>query len=298
MNLQEYQISQDVIDFCKLHNRLYDHAFNAKNYLYLLEMLDGEQYEMSRRYFSCCYTIVHNSLIESLQLNIIRLYDLSSPSMETLLNLAQKVYHQQDKNTIIFNEYQHTCYDENFGQINIPYTYFISTFDRESKHLIDKIQQADNEIIDEKRWAEILEHKWIQHEPKTQCSAKELLIHLQKIIISKKDVIQRLKEQRNNLLIHNDPEYLDETKERELHQQYPLYKKDIKDLTLIAFNSIMWLERMLNKDNLPSGLSIPKGTQYHNQRDVEYLLNLIQAEVDKQEKESHKLEEELRGNPK
>lgn len=293
------EITQDIIDFCNLHNRLYEHAFNAKNYLYVLEKFENKKYKISVRYFSCFYNIVRNSLIEALMLNIIRLYDLSSPSMETLLNWAQKIYYQQGKDTIVFNEYQHTCNDECFGQLNIPYTYFINTFDREANHFTDKIQEADNEILDEKRWAEILGYEWIQHDPKIQITAKDLLVHLQKIVRSKSGLIQCLKEQRNNLLIHNDKTYLDSEKEYELqHVTYPLSKKDIKDLTIIAFNSIMWLERMLNKDNLPSKLSTYKGTQYHNQRDIEYLLNLIQTEVDKQEEESHRLEEELRGNPK
>lgn len=286
--------SQDIINFCNLHNRLYEHAFNAKNYLYMLEKIDEKQYQPSARMFSCCYTIFRNALIEALTLNLIRIYDLSSPSLTNLLNWAQKIYH--DKNQFsLFNEYQHTYYDKDCTQINIPYTYFIETFDKNAKKLIDKIKNAELEIMDEQRWAKILEYEWLEHKPKMEVTANDLLVHLQEIIASKNCVIQNLKEQRNNLLIHNDQEYLDSQKEKELEATYPLYKTDMKDLTIIAFNTIMWLERIINKNDLPQDLSTPKGTQYSNQRDIDYVFNLVKNEVDIMEKKSEELEKELRG---
>ena len=276
-------------DFIDLLDLLHGYAFHANLYLYFLEQFDNEKYHHMFQRFPCTYVTLRNALIESIWLNLMRIYDRSTDhgwNIGVLLDMACDMCNSEHEYNGIFKEYKEHIKENQKDEIpafDVKYTYFIRTFDKLPPTLKNKINDAENEreFINK-----LLNGKnSLKERPlEVKLTATELINHLAMLIDSQNKKIKNLNERRNKLFAHNDKNFLNDTNRQEFAKKHKLFTDDIQDLATIALRILMCVDTVINKDHIPEEQRVYKASHYGNQDDIIYVLDLLKKASDEEEK--------------
>lgn len=277
-------------EFFNLMDLLHSYAFNANLYLYFLEQLDNQKYHHMAKRFPCFYMTLRNSLLESMWLNLMRIYDRSTENgwnIGVLLDMSRDMCYKEHKHYGIFKEYQLKVEEnknKNLPSFNVKYTYFINDFDKIPPTLRDEINNAEKE----REFINLLlqnSNNSLMNKPlEVKLTATELINHLSMLVCSQNKKINHVNEIRNKLFVHNVKDFLDDTTRKNFTKKHQLIIKDIKELAIIALRTIICIDHVIDKDDIPEEQRTYKPSSYRNQDDIVYVLDLLKKASDEEEK--------------